>query len=82
MATMNISLPDEMKAWVEKQAEGGRYANVSDFMRDVIRKEQERGSVIAEIAAALEEGEASGFRPYSRAELEAELGLTEGKDAA
>lgn len=40
MATMNISLPDEMKEWVEMQAATGRHANVSDYVRDVLRREE------------------------------------------
>lgn len=47
MATMNISLPDAMKAWVEAQAEGGRYSNSSDHVRDLIRRDQERQDKIA-----------------------------------
>ena len=42
MATMNISLPDQMKAWAERQADDGRFANVSDYMRDLIRRDQDR----------------------------------------
>ncbi|MEM6440662.1 MAG: type II toxin-antitoxin system ParD family antitoxin [Pseudomonadota bacterium] len=41
MATMNVSLPDQMKEWVEAQARGGRYANASDYVRDLIRRDQE-----------------------------------------
>lgn len=73
MATMNISLPEEMKAWVERQAQGGRYANVSDFMRDVIRKEQVHAEYIAYIQKAVDEGEASGFTEYNREELLREI---------
>lgn len=36
MGTMNISLPDPMKSWVEDQAKSGRYANSSDYVRDLI----------------------------------------------
>jgi Arc/MetJ-type ribon-helix-helix transcriptional regulator len=43
VATMNVSLPDAMKAWVERQAEGERYGNASDYIRDLIRKDQEQG---------------------------------------
>lgn len=42
MATMNISLPDEMKAWIEERAQSGRYANASDVVRDLVRREQDR----------------------------------------
>jgi len=47
MATMNVSLPDAMKAWVERQAEGGRYANASDYVRDLIRRDQEKWAKVA-----------------------------------
>jgi len=70
MATMNISLPDEMKAFVEAQVATGRYANVSDYMRDLIRHDLRESDLVA---AALEEGEASGISPRSLDELFEEL---------
>ena len=60
MATMNISLPDQMKAFVEAQTHDGRYSNVSDYMRDLIRRDQERRQALAEIQALVDEGLASG----------------------
>ena len=57
---MNISLPEQMKAFAEAQARDGRYANVSDYMRDLIRRDQERRQAITEIQDALDEGLASG----------------------
>jgi len=60
MATMNVSLPDTMKAWVEKQADGGRYGNASDYVRDLIRKDQDRKAAIAALQAAITEGVESG----------------------
>lgn len=41
MATMNVSLPDALKEFVDSQV-GERYGNVSEFMRDLIRREQAR----------------------------------------
>ena len=41
MATMNVSLPDPLKRWVEDQVKGGQYANVSDYVRDLIRRDQQ-----------------------------------------
>ena len=68
MATMNISLPDQMKAYAEAQTSDGRYSNVSDYMRDLIRRDQERGQALAEIQALVDEGVASGpGRPYDMA---------------
>ena len=60
MATMNVSLPDTMKAWVEKQADGGRYGNASDYVRDLIRKDQDRQAAIGALQAAITEGVESG----------------------
>lgn len=60
MATMNVSLPDGMKQWVDKRADGVRYANVSDYIRDLIRRDQEREQATAELQALVDEGLASG----------------------
>lgn len=60
MATMNVSLPDPMKAWVERQAGEGRYGNASDYVRDLIRKDQERRSAIDALQAAITDGVESG----------------------
>lgn len=58
MATMNVSLPAQMRAWVEEQAKGGRYAN--DYVRDLIRRDQDRQNSIAELQRLIDEGLASG----------------------
>jgi antitoxin ParD1/3/4 len=60
MATMNVSLPEPMKTWVEAQANGSRYSNASDYVRDLIRKDQERQAAIAVLQTAITEGLASG----------------------
>ncbi len=60
MATMNISLPDQMKAFAEAQAQDGRFANVSDYMRDLIRRDQDRRVAIAEIQALVDTAISSG----------------------
>ena len=60
MATMNVSLPDPMKDWVEAQTQTGRYANASDYVRDLIRRDQERADKIAQMQRLIDEGLASG----------------------
>ena len=60
MATMNVSLPDPMKLWVEQQAQSGRYSNTSDYVRDLIRRDQERAAGIAELQSHITEGLESG----------------------
>lgn len=61
MATMNISLPDAMKDWVEQQAATGRYSNSSDVVRDLIRREQVRAEKIANMQRLVDEACASGI---------------------
>ncbi len=61
MATMNVSLPDPMKDWVESQTKGGRYSNASDYVRDLIRQDQERRTAVAALQAAITEGVESGM---------------------
>jgi antitoxin ParD1/3/4 len=61
MATMNVSLPDPMKDWVEAQAKSGRYSNASDYVRDLIRRDQERAGKLAELQGLITEGLESGI---------------------
>ena len=44
MTTMNISLPDEMKAFVEEQIKQGGYSTASEYLRDLIRDAQKRAA--------------------------------------
>lgn len=60
MATMNVSLPDPMKAWVEERARSGRYSNASDYVRDLIRRDQDRQIAVAELQKVVDDGLASG----------------------
>ncbi|MCB1677561.1 MAG: type II toxin-antitoxin system ParD family antitoxin [Halioglobus sp.] len=61
MATMNISLPDPMREWVEAQSESGLYSNNSDYVRDLIRKDQLRAKKIEAMQAAITQGLESGI---------------------
>lgn len=72
MATMNISLPDPMKRWVEEQTRTGRYGNSSDVVRDLIRREQVKAEKIAHWQRLVEEAEASGISDQTPREIIAE----------
>jgi antitoxin ParD1/3/4 len=60
MATMNISIPDPMKDWVQSQVETGVYANSSDYVRDLIRKDQANRNKLHILQKAITEGLESG----------------------
>ena len=57
MATLNVSLPDEMRTWIDEQVKTGKYANASDYIRDLVRRNQSEREAIN---LALIEGELSG----------------------
>ena len=69
MATMNVSLPDPMKGWVEAQTRSGRYSNASDYVRDLIRKDQDRAAKIEQMKRLVNEGLESGVGDRSMNEL-------------
>ena len=69
MATMNVSLPDPMKVWVEAQTKDGRYSNTSDYVRDLIRRDQERSAKIARMQELVTEGLESGIAEDSMADI-------------
>jgi antitoxin ParD1/3/4 len=59
MATVRktITLTDQQDDWIKAQVEGGHYTNDSEYIRDLIRREQERGAEIEAVRAALIEGD-------------------------
>ena len=42
MGTMNISLPDSMREFVDKQVSARGYGTSSEYVRELIRKDQDR----------------------------------------
>lgn len=42
MSTMNISLPDALKAYVDEQVSGRGFGTSSEYVRELIRNDQDR----------------------------------------
>lgn len=62
MATMNISLPDAMKDFVETEAAKDSFGSVSEYLRSVIREVQKRKAkqdLEAKFREAIESGPAT-----------------------
>lgn len=55
-----ITLTDQQDSWVKAQIQAGHYTNDSEYIRDLIRREQERMGQLEVVRAALIEGENSG----------------------
>ena len=56
MSTMNISLPDALKSFVDEQVSQRGYGTSSEYVRELIRKDQDRqhlrGLLLAGAASA------------------------------
>ena len=59
MATVNISLPESLKSFVEDQVHQGGYSTVSEYFRDLLRQAQKRAAQ-ERLESLLLEGLASG----------------------
>lgn len=62
MATVRktITLTDQQDGWIKAQILAGHYTNDSEYIRDLIRREQESVTQMDALRAALIEGENSG----------------------
>lgn len=65
MATMNISLPDVLKSVVDAQVGSGQYASASDYVRDLIRRDEESRRKRADFERLIQEGIDSGVSEQS-----------------
>ena len=66
---MNVSLPNPMKDWVESQVKTGQYGNASDYVRDLIRRDQQDREQIKILQQAISKGIESGFSDRSMLEI-------------
>lgn len=74
-----ITLTDKQDDWIKAQIAAGRYTNDSEYIRDLIRREQERSAELDVIRAALMEGEASGEpRPFDASAFKQRMLIAHG----
>lgn len=59
MGTLNISLPDSMRAYIEDQASTGGFSTASEYVRALVRQDQKRRAE-ERLEALILEGIASG----------------------
>jgi antitoxin ParD1/3/4 len=56
---LNISVPDGLKGWIDLRLAEGRFSSPSDYVRDLVRRDQERADETAWVQAMIDEGMAS-----------------------
>lgn len=74
--TMNISLPDPLKQFIEEQVSAGGYSSTSEYMRELVRADQKRKArqELEEILlTALRSGEPTDVTPEMWEELRAKI---------
>jgi antitoxin ParD1/3/4 len=57
--TMNLSLPVDLKRWVDDQVKSGGYGTASEYLRDMLRRARERQTrrrIDATLVEAVESG--------------------------
>ena len=69
MQTMNISLPDPLKQFVDGQIAEGRYSSVSEYIRELIREDEKRKAQQL-LEALLLEGLEGGESEFTKKDFE------------
>jgi antitoxin ParD1/3/4 len=41
MAQLNVSIPPALKSWIDMRVAEGRYSSASDYVRDLVRRDQD-----------------------------------------
>ena len=76
MPSLNISLPGPLREWIDAQIKGGRYGNASEYLRELIRRDQERqaqGRLEALLLEGVKSGTASPLTKQDWEELRTEV---------
>ena len=85
MGEMSFTFPPDLENWIEMRVAEGRYADAAEYVRDLIRRDQEglladgndtagdTPEYIAWVREKIAEGEASGFIERDAREVLAEI---------
>ncbi len=65
MSSMSVSLSETMRGFIKSRVSSGDYHNESEYIRDLVRRDQERLSQELRLAKLLEEAEQSGLSDKS-----------------
>lgn len=60
MHRKTVTLTEQQNDWVKSQIESGHFGNDSEYIRDLIRRDQQAKERLALLRQALVEGESSG----------------------
>jgi antitoxin ParD1/3/4 len=61
MSQLNVSIPPALKSWIDARVAEGRYSSASDYVRDLVRRDQDSAAdETVWLRGLIEEGLASG----------------------
>ena len=63
MPTMNVSLPDNLRAFVEEQVAAGGYSSTSEYVRVLVRRAKSEKELEEKLLAALESEDLGEIAP-------------------
>lgn len=62
MSQLNVSIPPALRTWIEARVAQGRYSSVSDYVRDLVRRDQDSAEdETSWLRGLIAEGLASGI---------------------
>jgi antitoxin ParD1/3/4 len=77
-----ITVTDQQDEWIKAQIEAGGFTNDSEYVRDLIRRDQARSAEMEAIRAELIKGEVSGSpRSFDAARFKQDMTAKHGKKA-
>jgi antitoxin ParD1/3/4 len=65
MASMSISLSDQLRGFIKSRVKSGDYHNESEYIRDLVRKDREKLSDDQHLLSFLKQSDQSGTSQYS-----------------
>ncbi len=69
MQRKTITVTEQQDSWIKSQIDSGKYGNDSEYLRELIRLDQEHKNKIDLLRTALIEGEKSGITDRSMADI-------------
>ena len=60
MTVVTVTLTDEMQTWLDRQVVSGQYVDAAEYVRGLIRRDQQRTAKIAAMQGLVDDGIASG----------------------
>jgi antitoxin ParD1/3/4 len=81
MSTMNISLPEELKVFVDQHLQAQGYGTSSEYIRELIRRDRDRVQLREELMQGVRSGPAGSMDKGYFASLRKQVGARAKKGA-